>query len=193
MAHPNPPGSGYPRSPRDPMNEPHGGYSHANAGRRDGYGQPFAQGPVDQHGRYNPHGPNSYLPDPYAVQAMQAGPPAPRRRGNGYATASLILGIVTVLSSWFFMVLGSIAAIAGIICGGVGLSHHRRGIVRGGQTRSIFGIILNSLALIIAIIFAVLVFMLIYQETAGTIPDPAAPGGHDGILERSRDRYFEHT
>lgn len=152
---------------------------------------PMNSGPVNPHGHYNPYGPNPYAPVPHPH------PTGYVRRSNGFATASLILGIITVLGSWYFLIFGTLGAIAGIIFGSIGLSQHRRGLTQSGQARSIIGIILSSLALVIAIIFAVLVFMIIMEEGGGTLTDPAVPdsgvGENESFLDRSRDRYMEHT
>lgn len=195
MVHPNPFGDGYPRSPRDPLNEPYGGYSHERGGQFDGYGQPFDQGPVDAYGRYNPHGPNSYLPAG-GPSSQGAGP----LRGNGFGLASLILGILTVLSSWWFIVAGSVAAICGIILGVIGISQNRRGMRRGGLAQSIIGIILNVCALISAVLFAaVLVWMLQDPGATGSggyddLGGNSTPGGVNGsILDRHGNRYTEDT
>ncbi len=157
---------------------------------------PMNRGPVDPYGRYTPHGPNPYVPNSYPP-VPQPHPAGFARRGNGFATASLTLGILTVLGSWYFLIFGTLGAIAGIIFGSIGLSQHRRGLTQSGQARSIIGIILSSLALVIAIIFAVLVFMIIMEEGGGTLTDPAVPdsgiGENESFLDRSHDRYMEHT
>ncbi|WP_087118062.1 DUF4190 domain-containing protein [Corynebacterium urinipleomorphum] len=191
MVHPNPFGAGYPRSPRDPLNEPYGGYSHERAGQFDGYGQPFDQGPVDAYGRYNPHGPNSYLP---------AGGPSPTAgepmRANGYATASLILGILTALTSWWFIISGSIAAIGGIVLGVIGIGQNRRGLRRGGLVQGTIGIVLNGCALVSAIVFAAILISMTGDPGAPAYDGgaPSDPGGvNESILERSHDRYTENV
>lgn len=192
MVHPNPFGEGYPRSPRDPLNEPYGGYSHERAGQFDGYGRPFDQGPVDAYGRYNPHGANSYLP----AGGPSAQGPGPVR-GNGFGTASLVLGILTVLSSWWFIVGGSITAICGIIFGVMGISQNRRGLRRGGVAQSIIGIVLNSCALIIAVFFAAVVVSMLSDPSSGAYDDSgdtSAPGGvNESVFQRPNSRYTEDT
>ena len=192
MVHPNPYGAGYPRSPRDPLNEPYGGYSHEHAGQFDGYGQPFEQGPVDAYGRYNPHGPNSYLPSGYAD--YYNGQP----RSNGFAIASLVIGIATILTSWWFIILGSISAIAGIIFGAIGISQKRRGLRRGGLAPAIIGIVLNVCAIIVSILIAVILISMLYDEPGSyTDFDDPAPIGPDEfneqIYERPDGRFTEST
>lgn len=191
MVHPNPYGAGYPRSPRDPLNEPYGGYSHERAGQFDGYGQPYDQGPVDAYGRYNPHGPNSYLPNGYATHNSY-------ERSNGAAIASLVLGIFTVLMSWLFIIIGSLAAIAGIVLGVIGISQYRRGLRRSGLGPGIIGIILNGCALIIAIISAVVFVTLMYGGTSSFTdndePAPMGPGeSNEQVHDRPHSRFTENT
>lgn len=192
MVHPNPYGAGYPRSPRDPLNEPYGGYSHERVGQLDGYGQPFADGPVDAYGRYNPHGPNSYLPSGYAHYGN--GQP----RTNGFAIASLVIGIVTILTSWWFIILGPLCAIAGIICGAIGISQHRSGLRTGGLAPAVIGIVLNVCALVAAVIISVIVFLMPLGDP-GTYTDfgDPAPGGpgevNEQIHERPNGRFTENT
>lgn len=195
MVHPNPFGAGYPRSPRDPLNEPYGGYSHERAGQVDGYGQPFDQGPVDAYGRYNPHGPNSYLP---VGGSSVTGP----LRANGFATASLIVGILAVLSSWWFIITGSVAAVCGIIFGVIGISQNRRGLRNGGLAQSIIGIVLNGCALVVAIFFAAVLVSMLGDPGAPGYGDgsydgygePSGPGGvNESILDRPGTRFTEGT
>lgn len=192
MVHPNPFGAGYPRSPRDPLSESYGGYSHERAGQFDGYGQPFDQGPVDAYGRYNPHGPNSYLP--VGGPSATAGEPL---RANGYATASLILGILTALTSWWFIISGSIAAIGGIVLGVIGIGQNRRGLRRGGLVQGTIGIVLNGCALVSSIFFAAILISMTGDPGTPGYDDggvPSDPGGvNESILERSYDRYTENT
>lgn len=192
MVHPNPYGAGYPRSPRDPLNEPYGGYSHEQAGQYDGYGQPFADGPVDAYGRYNPHGPNSYLPSGYAHYGN--GQP----RTNGFAIASLIIGIGTVLTSWWFIIFGSIMAIVGIVFGAVGISQNRRGLRTGGLAPAVIGIVLNVCALLVSILITVILVSMLYEEPSSYTdfddPAPAGPGeANEQIFERPNDRFTENT
>lgn len=192
MVHPNPYGAGYPRSPRDPMNEPDGGYSHERAGQFDGYGQPFGQGPVDAYGRYNPHGPNSYLPYSNATA------PTGQNRTNVCAIISLVLGFFTIMSSWWFIVLGAIVAIAGIILGIVGISQCRRGLRNGGMVSSVVGLLLNGCALVVSIIVGcILVLMLTdpgYADYTDSDTDYAVPdSGNGSIFDRPNDRFTEHT
>ncbi|WP_273415878.1 DUF4190 domain-containing protein [Corynebacterium appendicis] len=192
MVHPNPYGAGYPRSPRDPLNEPHGGYSHERAGQFDGYGQPFTDGPVDAYGRYNPHGPNSYLPSGYANHGN--GQP----RTNGFAIASLVMGIATALTSWWFIILGSMTAIAGIVFGAIGISQNRRGLRRGGLAPAIIGIVLNVCALVVAVLVSVLLVSMLYDDPSSytdfDYPAPAGPGEvNEQIFERPNDRFTENT
>lgn len=190
MVHPNPFGAGYPRSPRDPMNEPYGGYSHERAGQFDGYGHPFDQGPVDAYGRYNPHGPNSYLPA--GGSSINA---SGTLRANGFGLASLIVGVLTVATSWWFIIAGAVAAVAGIILGVIGIGQSRRGLRRGGLAPSIIGIVLNSCALVIAVIFAA-VLLSVLNGTGSEVYDGngghSTPGGADeSILERLSGGYTE--
>lgn len=134
MVHPNPYGKDIPRSPRDPLNEPDGGYSHESTGRRDGYGRDFRDGPVDSYGRYNPHGENSYLPGP--------------SERNGLAIAALILGIIAMGSSVPFALGGVVAGIAGVICGSLSLNQVKQGLAPGGKTLPITALVLSGVGLV---------------------------------------------
>lgn len=132
-----------PRSPRDPWNEPHGGYNHGRRGQRDGYGRLFDDGPVDEYGRYNPHGPNSYLPGPAAKNYL------------GWAGAAI--GAIALLCAFLGLVfLGSAAGIVAVVCGSMALSQVRRGLIPGEKRTSalwsIAGIALGAIGLVANIV-----------------------------------------
>lgn len=72
---------------------------------------------------------------------------APVRNGNGFAIASLVLGILSLCGS-VSLWCGGILSVVGIVLGALGLSSKGKGM-------AIAGIILSALGLIVAIIFRV--------------------------------------
>jgi len=73
--------------------------------------------------------------------------PIPARNGNGFAIASLVLGILSLCGSWVFWC-GGLMSVIGIVLGALGLNSKGKGM-------AIAGIILSALGLIIAIILRV--------------------------------------
>jgi len=78
---------------------------------------------------------------------VSASAPAPARNGNGFAIASLVLGILSLCGSWVFWC-GGLMSVIGIVLGTLGLNSKGKGM-------AIAGIILSALGLIIAIILRV--------------------------------------
>jgi hypothetical protein len=75
-------------------------------------------------------------------------PGAPANTGsNGAAIAALILGIIAILTGWFF--LGVLFAIGGIVCGLIGIKKSKA--AGKGKAMSIIGIVLSILAIASAI------------------------------------------
>lgn len=166
------------------MNEPYGGYSHERRGQMDGYGVPFDQGPVDQWGRYNPHGANSWMPEPAKQSSL--GP------------AALVLGVVSMPMALFFPIAGVIAAIVGIVCGAMAVSESRRGPMPGRKGMPIAGAIMSVIGLLVNIAVVVLLGMAIYyindMEDSGVGGAPAGPeGSSESILERLERSRTEGT
>lgn len=195
MVHPNPYGPQYPRSPRDPMNEPYGGYSHEQRGQLDGYGQPFEAGPVDQWGRYNPHGPNAYatgfVPHAYA--------PVPAEK-NQTAVAALVVGLCSFAMVFIAGPFALLLGICGIICGIMGITNSRRFPGSNGMGMAITGLIASIISTLMAIAFLAFMALAIYeleQEVdSGTGSNKGPESSSESVLERTADRdraYKENT
>jgi hypothetical protein len=74
--------------------------------------------------------------------------PAAARRGSGQATASLVLGIVSLIA-WLLPIVGLPVAITGLVLGILSASGVKRGM-------AITGIVLSSIGLVLGVInFAV--------------------------------------
>ena len=190
MVHPNPYGPQYPRSPRDPMNEPYGGYSHEQRGQVDGYGQPFDGGPVDQWGRYNPHGPNAYG----AAPMQYAYAPVPEEK-NQTAVAALVIGICSIVFTFFLGPLALLLSIAGIICGIKGISDSRRFPSANGKGMAIGGLIASIFGTIIGIALAALFAFVIYeleQDNSSVGGSTGPESSSESVLERSMNRGGAH-
>lgn len=86
----------------------------------------------------------------YAPPGASGGfmPGAPANTGsNGAAIAALILGIIAILTGWFF--LGVLFAVGGIVCGLIGIKKSKA--AGKGKAMSIIGIVLSILAIASAI------------------------------------------
>src|SRR4051812_41155697 len=84
-------------------------------------------------------------------------PPMPPPRGNGMATAALVLGILSIC--------GGITALPGLICGIIGIN---RASVRGsGQGKAITGLILSILSLVGVPILLLLPAVKAVRDAAG--------------------------
>src|ERR1019366_1416763 len=141
---PDPTAGGYAPTPSDP-----------------GYSDPLSVPPADPYppgaGSY-PMPPGVYPPPPpYGAPDPYAQAPT----GNGYAVTALVLGLISLILSWFPGVDWVLAALA-IIFGAVGISTAGR---RGGAGRgmAIAGLVLGVVAAVLGIIF----WEVIYAGFAG--------------------------
>jgi hypothetical protein len=130
--------------------------------------QPYSPGP-QQHYPPQPYEPQPYSAQPYPPQAYQQQPhpqppypPASAYHGHyrpqpgygyqhpmvaptsGWATASLVLGIIGLLAGWC---LAGIPSLVAIVAGHIGLAETRTG-ARDGRGLAVGGLILGYLALI---------------------------------------------
>ncbi|MGB8213699.1 MAG: DUF4190 domain-containing protein [Anaerolineales bacterium] len=72
--------------------------------------------------------------------------PAPASDKKGLAIAALVLGILSLCSSWFFC--GGLLGVIGVILGLLGMKS-------SGRTMAIIGIVLSVVGLILTIIFII--------------------------------------
>lgn len=63
--------------------------------------------------------------------------------GKGWAIAGLVLGIISLLSMWFLIILGVIFGIAGILCARKGLKSSLSGMAKWGLGLSITGLAIS--------------------------------------------------
>lgn len=71
---------------------------------------------------------------------------------KGYSIASLILGICSIVFSWWIPILPLAAAIVGLILGNKAKAMGDNGMAKAGRITSIIGIILIALMVVLAII-----------------------------------------
>ena len=113
-------------------------------------GQSWQQGPDPQASGQNPYG--GYPPaNAYGAGGNNYGQPGYPQQGapgqsSGLAIASLILGIIGVLTFWLFG-LGGIPALLAIVLGIIAITKASKGRA-GGKGMAITGVILGVLALI---------------------------------------------
>ncbi|MDH6124197.1 hypothetical protein [Kitasatospora sp. GP82] len=117
---------------------PYGGH-----GQQQPYGAPQYQQPPQQPGYGYPQQPQPFMAPPPAPLAPQP---------NSLATASVALGFVAVLLSFFLY--GGVLGLIGLGIGIGGLN--RSGTTGIGRNASLGGIVLNTLALLISIALVVL-------------------------------------
>ncbi|MGA3183692.1 MAG: DUF4190 domain-containing protein [Candidatus Dormibacteria bacterium] len=134
-----------------------GGYAPpANPGDADsmsGAGPyPPGAGPYPPEAGSYPVPPGGYPPPPYGAPY----PYALAATGNGYAITALVLGLVSLILSWFPGVDWVLAAVA-IIFGAVGISTASR---RGGAGRgmAIAGLVLGVITVVLGIIFWAVIY-----------------------------------
>ena len=143
------PYAGNPYIPPTPVNPPPAGQQPVNgAGGYPPYSPPPAY-------TYNPQQQGAQPQQPYAYYQQQPGygapyyPPAVSQNapGNGFAVASLILGIVALLSSCS-LILTIPCAVVGLILGIIGKN-------KGAGGMAVAGIVLSALGLAVAIFLIV--------------------------------------
>jgi hypothetical protein len=114
-------------------------------------GQPYGQppGPPYPAGQY-PNGPGGYgpIPPPYGGQYP------PQKAGNGKATASLVLGIASILLCWLVF-LDAIPVILALIFGALGRAQAVRDPRSGGKGMALAGMICAVVGAIAAIALTV--------------------------------------
>ena len=81
---------------------------------------------------------------PYQAPAEEAAPVTT----NGLQIAGLVLGILAIVSCWFYGLFGIIFGIAGLICSILGNKKGKTGVGTAGLICSIIGIILGVIGLI---------------------------------------------
>jgi hypothetical protein len=108
-------------------------------------------------GGYIPPPPGGYPPPPPGSWGGPGGygPPPPGygpQQTNGLAVASLVLGIIGVISFFFFV--GGIIGIVALVLGIVAIQRARKGQA-GGKSMAIAGTILGGTAIVITAIYAI--------------------------------------
>ena len=108
-------------------------------------------------GGYSPSPPGGYPPPPPGTWGAPGGygPPPPGygpRQTNGLAVASLVLGIIGVVSFFFFV--GGLIGIVALVLGIVAIQRARKGQA-GGQSMAIAGTILGATAIVITTVYAI--------------------------------------
>lgn len=90
---------------------------------------------------------------------LESTPPgAPQPKTNSFAIASLVLGILALLSCVVGVLLGILFAIPGLICGIMGIKQIKNsGGADNGHKLAVNGTVLNSIALILLLALALIV------------------------------------
>ena len=132
---------------------------------QDGYSQPPTQYEQPSYTQPDPYAqPAMYAPpNPYGAMAQQYAPPVSDSR-TGFAIAGLVLGIVSILSSWYPFC-GLPLPIIGIVMSALG----RRS--RSYRTMATVGLILSIIAIAIGVITTT--FLLVAIAHNSTSPTPA--------------------
>jgi hypothetical protein len=133
--------------PGEPPSAPGWGQQPPDYGAQQGYGQPAGYGQA---------------PPPYGAPQPPAGFPPPT---NGKATASLIVGITTLVLSWCCGagVFGLIAIVLGV----KGRSEIRRsGGAQSGEGIAMAGIVTGAIAILLGILVVVLIVVVIASGNA---------------------------
>ena len=116
--------------------------------------QPDALGKTQQQDQLNPFAATS------ASSSPDAGLPRTKPRTN-WAAASLVLGITSIVTSWFCV--GFVFAIPGVVCGVVGIRQAKRasykGIPRRDIPMAIAGVIMGGIGLVLSIVGITVIVM----------------------------------
>jgi len=142
-----PPGGGFPSPP-----DSGGSYPPPPGPPPPGGAYPSPPG-----GGYIPPPPGGYPPPPPGSWGGPGGygPPPPGygpQQTNGLAVASLVLGIIGVVSFFFFV--GGMIGIVALVLGIVAIQRARKGQA-GGKNMAIAGTILGGTAIVITTIYAI--------------------------------------
>ena len=103
------------------------------------------------------------------------GEPVPTSSNDGFAVASMVLGILSICSAWF--VLGIIPAILGVVFGLIVLCSARRR--RTGRSMAIAGLVTGSVGVIVSLIVLLLAITIgtaILSSVADDNSNIGAPG-----------------
>jgi glycerol-3-phosphate acyltransferase PlsY len=92
--------------------------------------------------------------------AQPAAAPAPASNTNGMAVASLVLGIVSLLTSWLWFM--GLVPILGIVFGVLGMKKEE------GKGMAIAGLIISIIAIVIMLIFFVFFMILLIAGSASS-------------------------
>jgi serine/threonine-protein kinase len=112
--------------------------------------QPMYHTPMPQpQPQYQTHLPQQQFVPPQHIQQVLV----PQR--NGGATASLVLGIISVLFG--FILVGGITSIIGLVLGITGLRHSEQIPRRIGRSAAITGIVLNSIGMLFVLIMLIVI------------------------------------
>ncbi len=133
---------------------------------------PGPQGPAPWTPPAGPTGPTSWAPPGGAPPGYPASKPS-----NGPGIASLVLGIIGVLSFWLFI--GGLLGVIGLVLGIIGIKKARR--IDNGKGISIAGTILSALAIIGTIVMIAAVAWLI--DNGEELFGEADPSTYDVTLE----------
>lgn len=121
-----------------------------------------------------PTGTSPYgTPPPSAAPQHRSSSSAPE--GTPVGTAALALGVVAVLLAWvpFVGVLGAGLGLAALVAGAQARSRGRRRVLRPRVGRATAGIVLGSVALVVAVV----------AQTSYLVVSTSSPGGDAGVDE----------
>lgn len=132
----------------------------------------------------------SYDAPQYSGAPGYGAAPVPARPGKGVAIASLVLGILALLTGW--IVVGSLFGIAAIVLGILGLRNARRGA--DGRVMSIIGIVLGVLGILSTALVIAAGVAFFNSDDAKDLRDCRRAAGDDqAAISKCEDQFKENV
>ena len=160
-SNPPPPDSPY---GNQPPNQPYGNQPYGNQPTN----QPYGNQPPNQ-----PYGNQPYGSQPYGG--------APANQPKGLAIASLVLGIIALLSSLF--IVGIVFGIVGLVLGFIATSKAKKG-TGGGRGMAIAGIVLSIIAILISVAVIVAAVFFANSDSVQNLSECLDQAGNDTAAQQ---------
>ena len=168
-------------APQDPFASPGG----------EPAGQPPQAEPPAWQGQQQPgYGAQPGFPPPAFGQQQFGMPPPPAGNRNGFGTAALVLGILSLVT-WFLFV-GGLFGIVAIVLGALGRGRAKRGEASNGGM-ALAGIITGALGVLLTILVIVGVAALFSTGEFSNLTDCLQDAGGDQEAIDDCQRQFEDS
>jgi hypothetical protein len=151
---------------------------------------PFARPPEDNGGGAPPPSTPPGWGAPGAGSGWASSGGHPRGSSNGIGTAALVVGVLALLSSWFFV--GGLLGIVAIVLGAVGLGRVKKGTA-SNKGMAVVGIVLGALSILIAGALLALGVWIFGSDAGQELAECLEQAGADAAAQAECQREFENT